>query len=289
MNAKELIDRYKTGERDFRGTCLRGENLAWAVLPNIDLRASDLRETNLSGADLSGANLSEGVNLTFSNLSRTDLRNVDLRDANLIGASLDSAKLENVLYNSTTQFPKGFDRSRIKILSTGDEYHQITKAHTIELIQESEVFLDKVKEIYNYLDPNSQRYGRLLNWQNSSDPFWHYGIGLSDLYIFDTGRGLQSFERQDAKFVEGIESIAFSPQQTVERLTYACHVFGSWSYSTLGWNCEHLARLIATDEARCYQSQFLWWLSDLTPNGEHKTARQIFREYLCKEAPHLNR
>ncbi|MGB7440079.1 MAG: hypothetical protein WA919_03350 [Coleofasciculaceae cyanobacterium] len=35
-----------------------------------------------------------------------------------------------------------------------------------------------------------REYGCLLNWQNPPDPFWHYGIGLSDTQIFDTGRGL---------------------------------------------------------------------------------------------------
>jgi hypothetical protein len=32
-------------------------------------------------------------------------------------------------------------------------------------------------------------YGRLFNWQNPPDPFWHYGIGLSDTHIFDPGQG----------------------------------------------------------------------------------------------------
>ena len=31
----------------------------------------------------------------------------------------------------------------------------------------------------------------MLPWQNVLDPFWHYGIGLSDLYIFDTGKEYQ--------------------------------------------------------------------------------------------------
>ncbi|TBR58001.1 hypothetical protein BLD44_017710 [Mastigocladus laminosus UU774] len=51
--------------------------------------------------------------------------------------------------------------------------------------------IDKtIEEIDRLTNPSSQRYGRLLNWQNPPDPFWHYGIGLSDMHIFDTGRGL---------------------------------------------------------------------------------------------------
>jgi hypothetical protein len=140
----------------------------------------------------------------------------------------------------------------------------------------------RLQEIENLAEPLSQRYGRLLNWQNPSDPFWHYGIGLSDLYIFDTGQGLCPFERRDAKLVLGIDRVMFEPQETFDRLKSALRVFGSWNYNLVGWNCEHLSRLIATDQPKSYQSQPIWWLCNLTPEGEHKTARQIFQDYLMQ-------
>ncbi len=146
-----------------------------------------------------------------------------------------------------------------------------------------------IRQIELLADPLSDRYGHLVNWQNPPDPFWHYGIGLSDTYIFDTGRGLCPFQSKNAKFVVGINHIAFEPQQTIERLKYALRVFGSWEYTVPGWNCEHLGRLIATDQPRCYQSSLIWWMCNLTPKGEHKTARQIFQDYLRKAAPKLNR
>jgi acyl carrier protein len=143
--------------------------------------------------------------------------------------------------------------------------------------------IKNVIEAIDYLvDPLSKRYGRLLNWQNSPDPFWHYGVGLSDTHIFDTGQGLCSFERTDANFVVGIEDIAFSPEQTIERLKQALYVFSGWEYNFTGWNCEHLGRLISTDQPRCYQSGFLWWLCNMSPEGDHKTARQIFQDHLNK-------
>lgn len=145
----------------------------------------------------------------------------------------------------------------------------------------------KIAGIEYHADPLSIRYGRLLNWQNS-DPFWHYGIGLSDTHIFDTGQGLQPFQRQDAKFVIGIDH-AFEPKQTIARLKRALYVFGGWEYNFLGWNCEHLGRLIATDEPRCYQSGLIWWLCNMTPEGDHKAARHIFRDYLQVHDPSLNR
>ncbi len=146
-----------------------------------------------------------------------------------------------------------------------------------------------VMAIARWSDPTSQRYGRLLNWQNSPDPFWHYGIGLSDTHIFDTGQGLQAFKRRHANAVLGIDDIAFTPEQTIQRLQHAIRVFGEWDYTFTGWNCEHLGRLVATDQPRCYQSQFLWFACDMTPQGDHKTAHKVLRDHLENVDPSLNR
>jgi hypothetical protein len=146
-----------------------------------------------------------------------------------------------------------------------------------------------IDTVERLVDPSSERYGRLLNWQNPPDPFWHYGIGLSDTHIFDTGQGLCPFERKEAKFVLGIDDIAFTPEQTIERVKQALHVFADWEYTFTGWNCEHLGRLIATDQPRCYQSSFLWWMCNMSPEGDHKTAHQAFRDYLTRVNPNLAR
>jgi hypothetical protein len=137
-----------------------------------------------------------------------------------------------------------------------------------------------IEDINCFINPSSKRYGRLLNWQNLADPFWHYGIGLSGTHIFDTGRGLRPFEKSEAKPVVGINHIAFDPDQTILRLKCALYAFADWNYSFLGWNCEHLGRLIATDQPRCYQSRPIWWLCNLTPEGDHKAAQQFFQSYL---------
>lgn len=137
------------------------------------------------------------------------------------------------------------------------------------------------------LDPKSPRYGRLLNWQNPPGPFWHYGIGLSDLEIFDTGQGLRAFQREEAKLVilSGDEAIA--PPIVIRRLSTAAEFFDSWKYNFLGWNCEHLARLVATGKARCYQSQSIWWACDLTSKGDHRSAARLFEEYLLNNDPEV--
>ena len=82
-----------------------------------------------------------------------------------------------------------------------------------------------MEEIDHLVDPSSNRYGKLLNWQNPPDPFWHYGIGLSDAHIFDPGQGLCPFERSEANFVLGIDHIAFSPNQTIKRLKACSQCF----------------------------------------------------------------
>lgn len=133
----------------------------------------------------------------------------------------------------------------------------------------------------------SSRCGRLLNWQNHGDPFWHYGIGISDLHVFDTGRGLRVFERSNCQNVISVDDIHYPPEITIGRLKHAIDVFASWKYSLLSWNCEHLARLVATDQPRCYQSKPVWWAAGLDQNGDHKIAKRVFEDHLRVHAPEL--
>jgi hypothetical protein len=89
--------------------------------------------------------------------------------------------------------------------------------------------------------------------------------------------------------VVGIEHLTFPPDQTIKRLKHALSVFADWEYTLPGWNCEHLGRLLATDQPRCYQSSSIWWLCDMTPEGDHKTAQQVFHSYLSMVDPELIR
>ena len=45
----------------------------------------------------------------------------------------------------------------------------------------------KNSDILKKADPESRFYGALLNWKGD-DGLWHYGIVLSDRYIFNTGK-----------------------------------------------------------------------------------------------------
>lgn len=61
---------------------LRGTNLRYANLSNVDLSGADLRYADLRGANLSGANLS-GANLRYADLRYADLSGVNLSNADL--------------------------------------------------------------------------------------------------------------------------------------------------------------------------------------------------------------
>ena len=58
MTAKEFVESYDKGARDFRDANLSGADLRGANLRGADLRGANLSGTNLSWADLSGADLS---------------------------------------------------------------------------------------------------------------------------------------------------------------------------------------------------------------------------------------
>lgn len=129
--------------------------------------------------------------------------------------------------------------------------------------------------IEKYSNIGSHRYGKLLNWPDPVWPIWHYGIGLSDTHIFDTGAGWMAFEKVDAKFVIGVDHLHQPSQKVISRLKLALQKFEAWNYHLIGWNCEHLARLVATGEARCYG---ISPLSPLCGDGINYEANRIFKE-----------
>ena len=146
---------------------------------------------------------------------------------------------------------------------------------------------NKISNMLQSLDPRSDFNGRLLNWQGM-DGFWHYGIGLSDTHIFDTGRGWEPFGRHhvQAKFVLGMDDRAYSPDKTIQRLIHALRCFKDWDYGLLGWNCEHLCRLVATNQPVSYEvKRQPWPIPHLNHDGWHPTAEDDLRDYLLAHAP----
>jgi hypothetical protein len=136
---------------------------------------------------------------------------------------------------------------------------------------------ERIFEIYQKVDTNSKYYGRLLNW--CSLGVWHYGIGISNNLIFDTG-SLALFERVDLeiRFVPNVQ--IFLPSETIDRLCAAILCFHNWDYGLLGWNCEHLARLVATDKAISYEVKKLPFpIPQLNHDGWHPQASRLLNEY----------
>ncbi len=113
---------------NLNGANLSGANLDGANLSGAKLYGANLYEANLYGANLEEANLEEaylqGAKLYMTNLQGTNLQGVNfsranLEWANLNGAYLSRADLENIQWNSDTEWP---DKSElIKAKNIPDE------------------------------------------------------------------------------------------------------------------------------------------------------------------------
>jgi hypothetical protein len=93
MTAEELIQRYKAGQRDFRGVNLSEEILLWADLRGANFSGSILRGTNFNWANLSEVDLT-AADLRDADLAWANLKKADLREANLSGANFSAASLK---------------------------------------------------------------------------------------------------------------------------------------------------------------------------------------------------
>lgn len=102
LTVTNLLERYRTGNKNFINAnlrcsclaqhCLEGVNLSHAFLDLADLSQADLSNVDLASAHLSDANLTE-ANLSNANLFRTDFTNANLTGANLENANLSRACL----------------------------------------------------------------------------------------------------------------------------------------------------------------------------------------------------
>lgn len=111
MKVRELLRRYRRGQRDFQQVELLRADLAGASLEFIDLRGAQLERANLTQAQLIGAELWQ-TNLTQANLQRVNLIGADLRAAQLYradctrgmfcGASLNTADLSYAILDEAS-------------------------------------------------------------------------------------------------------------------------------------------------------------------------------------------
>lgn len=112
ITAKELLERYAAGERNFSGVWIRQANLINVDLRDINLSNSKLIEAQLIGAKLNSAILNQiylegadltsatlcGANLTRADLSGCQLVRTNFTDANLSEAGLWDACLDGAFF-----------------------------------------------------------------------------------------------------------------------------------------------------------------------------------------------
>lgn len=136
---------------------------------------------------------------------------------------------------------------------------------------------ERILEMYQKVDTNSKYYGRLLNWYGKG--IWNYGIGISNNLVFDTAY-LKLVNRVDLEIQLVLNVQIFIPSETVDRLGTAILCFRNWDYGLLGWNGEHLARLVTTDKAISYQVKKLPFpIPQLNHDGLHPQASKLLKEY----------
>jgi len=105
----DLSGLWLLGQHNLSGKCFHQATLYWADLSESNLNYCDLYKADLRGAVLRGT-LLRGADLREANLGTDNLGGfTDLHGADLSEALLEGAKLEGAVYDSQTQFPKGFD------------------------------------------------------------------------------------------------------------------------------------------------------------------------------------
>lgn len=119
MHADEFLQRYKAGERDFRGIVLSGAELHAAKLGQSVMCRADLTYANLNCVDLAGSNLF-AANLCRANLNGSCLRRVDLRWADLRSAQLMCADLKVANLSSATLACADMNRAQLALANLAD-------------------------------------------------------------------------------------------------------------------------------------------------------------------------
>ena len=156
--------------------------------------------------------------------------------------------------------------SNITILSAT----QIIEDEIIRVIE------DKIiREFKIHVDYKSSKAGLLIHHKESnSDLALHYHITISNTHAFNFGgNGFAVFQIPRKYYI--VESVTLLPKKEVlDRCLIAYELFKTWNYGLLGWNCEHFARLVTTDEAISYQVKESL-LAFLNNNGYHPLAKEM--------------
>ncbi|MBI4895100.1 MAG: pentapeptide repeat-containing protein [Candidatus Aenigmarchaeota archaeon] len=96
-SARELIDLYNSGERNFSGSDLNGSNLSSISLKDTILKECNLLNANLSNSDLTNVDFS-GSFMARVNLDRCLLKNTNFFDCDMTGSSIRDVNLESASF-----------------------------------------------------------------------------------------------------------------------------------------------------------------------------------------------
>jgi serine/threonine protein kinase len=132
-----------------------------------------------------------------------------------------------------------------------------------------------VRKFQIHVDYNSSNAGYLIHHKDHrKDPTLHYHITISDTHAFNFGgNGFAVFPiPRKAKRARDIKLLP--RKEILDRCLIAYELFKTWDYGLLGWNCEHFARLVTTDEAISYQVKESI-LAFLNNNGYHPLAKEM--------------
>ncbi|MEB3341229.1 pentapeptide repeat-containing protein [Okeania sp.] len=124
VSAKEFLQKYNAGERDFPGINLAGVdlsgksfndsklNLTNANFNRANLSSASFKSVNLTGAKFRGTNLSE-ISFQFANLSQTQFINSNLNKAHLYNTKLEKTTFRNVHLNEANLESANFTEANL--------------------------------------------------------------------------------------------------------------------------------------------------------------------------------
>jgi hypothetical protein len=160
----------------------------------------------------------------------------------------------------------------------------IQKTSNNTILSATQIIEDKIiHEFKTHVDYKSSTAGLLIHHkESSSDLALHYHITISDTHAFNFGgNGFAVFRIPTVSY--SVESVTLLPKKEVlDRCLIAYELFKTWDYGLLGWNCEHFARLVTTDEAISYQVKESI-LAFLNNNGYHPLAKEMM-DKACQTA-----
>lgn len=101
-----------------------------------------------------------------------------------------------------------------------------------------------------HCDPDCPEYMKLVCFGDN------HGICLSDIAILHTHASLSVVKRPSRIHV--VKDVTYLPQQEIaKRLRAAIIAFRTWSWN-IGWNDEHFARLVTTNDPISYRTKARW-------------------------------